>query len=533
MYGQTSFHDSKNSAAPKGITALLLGVIVCYQVVNHIFLHQTVSHEDEDLESDAACAAVPGASGYSCMEAKLFKGWHELPTESATELDQLLVVSPSTSSEQPLPSTSAAPSAPVTKGSSGTQALRGDAKPETRIGNAAVPKDGEQDEAQTDKALEGLLWDLAWNMGHGDKSHSAPDKNRKPKPTPKPSAFMAKKSKQAPKKKSFAKGLTDLQQKLEAKMQSQARRHAEHRKMRALSVAARGHSHESTNDPMTPWAHNLDELTHELQHGLHAWRKERTEHAAAHAAKTGKAKAKYDPMTPWAHNLDDLTHEMQDHMEARNKERAEHAAAHAARHKASTESSPFMDEIDALGRELCQDPSRRDRPACAQFMHPHHSGSHAEERKARRDAHDNAIAHIKLLEKHLEELEKDREHDNEEIRAESTQFLKELCADPARHSYPTCAQFLTGPSSAPAKAGSNMRGSTAKPAATDSKKVASSALSHLHWVAMTDSEEAARSKHIQHMGASTGQKLALHNLAVLQSSCRILKLITLLGKNLA
>jgi hypothetical protein len=57
------------------------------------------------------------------------------------------------------------------------------------------------------------------------------------------------------------------------------------------------------------------------------------------------------------------------------------------------------------------------------------------------------MAHIKLLEKHLHELETDREHDNEEIKNESTEFLKELCADPARHDYPACAKVLANSAS--------------------------------------------------------------------------------------
>merc|ERR1719478_966644 len=123
---------------------------------------------------------------------------------------------------------------------------------------------------------------------------------------------------------------------------------------------------------MTPWAHDLDELTHELQAQMQAWRKERAEHAAT---------ATNDAITPWAHNLDDLTHEIQDHMDHRKKERAEHAAAHEAAHAARLKAAhaasaqpetrtAFMDKVDDLGRELCQDPSRHDRPVCAQFLHP-------------------------------------------------------------------------------------------------------------------------------------------------------------------
>lgn len=516
MYSQSSIHDSqKTSGAPKGLTALLLGIIVCYQVVNHMVLHQAVSEADE-FDSDGSCSAVPGVPGHSslCMEAKLFQGWQqELPAESPAELEQLLVVSPSKSpvqEEQPS-ATTKSPAAPAQQA-------------QAQAGSAATTVEKEQAiEEVKPEALEGLLWDLAWKMGGGDKSHSAPDKNKKKKPIPKkPKGFMAKEPEHKPHKTDFAENLSELQQKLEAKMNSQARRHAEHRKLRALSHAAHGHTHDTSDTHhMSAWARDLDHLTHDLQDHMRDWRKERAAHAAIFAAATKKSPPEEDTMTPWAHKVDDMTHDIEEHMKAREKERAEHAAAHeamhAARMKALSEKadhhSPFMDEIDALGWELCQDPSRHDRPACAQFLHPHHNDAssdvHATEKhhEHHEKAHENAMAHIKLLEKHLEELEKDRLHDNEEIKKESNQFLKELCADPARHSYPACARILKGADSATKKGSTNLRSPQAS--AASSPDAASSTSAHspivphgpLHWTAMSKAEGAENS-HTHHMGAS-------------------------------
>merc|ERR1719440_129094 len=135
---------------------------------------------------------------------------------------------------------------------------------------------------------------------------------------------------------------------------------------------------------------------------MRTWQKERADHAKAFASvmkkHEGNASAsKDDPMTPWAHNLDDLTHEIQHHMEDREKHKAKHAAARAAAHEARLKAAhaeieaevktPFMDEIDALGRELCNDPARHDRPSCAQFLHPHSEPSHAHSEEK---AHENA-----------------------------------------------------------------------------------------------------------------------------------------------
>jgi len=492
MYSHSSFNvnKDKDNVAPKGLTAILIGIIVCYQVANHIFLHKAVSDEDAELESDSACTAVAGPGGsYSCMEAKLFKGWRELPDE------QLLAVSHSEDS-----TTSIRPTAAQSE----SQGLRGDRKANTEKDTTASLENLANSEVKPE-ALEGLLWDLAWQMGGGDKSHSAPDKfPHKAHTTQKPNAFMAKAPKKEKKKKSFAQGLTELQQKLEAKMQAQAKRHAEHRKIRALHVAANGHSQETSapTDTMTPWAHNLDDLTHDMQAQMHTWRKERAEHARTHAAKVQSTE---DTMTPWAHKLDDQLHEMQEHMEHRNKERAEHEAAHKAAHEArmaalhkataGSSGSSFMDEIDSLGRELCQDPERRKRPSCAQFL-PLHSteASTAADSKEETaaDVHASAMAHIKLLERHLGELEKDREHDNEEIRQESQGFLKELCADPARHSYPACARVLA--EAAPASG--RLRASSSAKAPESPKKSVSKAAARefphvLRWSPSKESEDKA------------------------------------------
>jgi len=501
MYGQSSFSASKTSASPKGLSALLLGLIVCYQLVNHIILHSAASHEDANFESDEGCTA-------DCMEAKLFQGWHELPADSPEDLEHLLTVSPSALSRATLTAASSLPSAPAAEEPPSTQGLHGDAKPEGNKDGILAPQSADV----KPEALEGLLWDLAFAMGGGDKSHAAHVHAVHAPSTSKPSAFMAKKSKApALKKPSFTQSLTDLQQKLEAKMQARAKTHAAHRALRALHVAARGQSQEdkdeATTDTVTPTP-DLDELTQQLgdqiRHDMKAWEKERADHAAVFAAAQKTKAVKYDVMTPWAHGLDDLQHKMEHDLEARDKERAEHAAAHeaahaqrlAAMHASSSPKLPseaaaetktsFMNEIDALGRELCQDPDRRDQPACAQFLLPHASAAngHAAERKAHQDSHENAMTHIKLLEKHLHELEHDRDHDNEEIKKESVDFLKELCADPARHSYPACARVLA--TTTPTPAVGNLR----------SSRGASSQPHALHYKEMTEAEAANKPHHV-------------------------------------
>jgi len=241
-----------------------------------------------------------------------------------------------------------------------------------------------------------------------------------------------KQTKGAPEK-PHSKPLKELQQELEAKLQSQARRHAEHRALHALHRLA---AHEPALTNLVP-------------------------------------ASEPDGLTTWAHNLDDLTHDLQDHMKARRKARAkawhEHGAARAAAHAieathveppaadqplADAGKSVLLDEVHALGQQLCQDPARHSLPICAQFLHLHTAspapltaeGKH----QARQDRHDLAMAHMKLLEKHIDELESEQAHDAQGLQQKSEDLLREMCADPPRSSYPACARLLADSKAAPA-----------------------------------------------------------------------------------
>jgi hypothetical protein len=110
----------------------------------------------------------------------------------------------------------------------------------------------------------------------------------------------------------------------------------------------------------------------------------------------------------------------------------------------------FMEDVQAAGWELCQDPHRHDLPACAQFLKPQTAQNDANEAhdqdrnsNSHHESHEAAMMHMRLLEKHLDDMRDSQDHESATIKEESEQMLKELCADPARSSYPACAQFLT------------------------------------------------------------------------------------------
>lgn len=349
------------------------------------------------------------------MEAQLFRGWNELPPESPEELEGLMQVSPKRTTE---PQQAAA-------------------------GNLRA---GTNDLQVSDEASE-------------IKAPQTPPSSRKT------SMRGAAKARTA-EKKPVTESLTELQQALELKMEASAQKRAEHRALRAL------HSASTATEEATPSG---------------------------------------DGMTAWAHNLDDIMHELQDHMKARHKARAEHAAVHAASHAAATShqnqaspqpggTSQLLSEVQALGEKMCQDPERRDRPACAQFRHSStaESSLSAESRLRRqhhKERHEDAMAHIKLLEKHLEDLKKEQAHDTEEIQHASTEILKELCADPARNSYPICASVLPATT-------------TPAPAATKGLRGKSSEVHNLHWSAVKNQPKQDRPLH------SGVSQLVLHRRAL-------------------
>jgi hypothetical protein len=521
---------SKQSATSHTLAPLLLGIIIVYQIVYHIFLHQAAVQEEEHFDPDGACSVTAGANGYSalCMEAQLFQGWHELPAESSSELDSLLAVSPNaTETVAPL----ASPDDAATNISPNGQALRGSV-------DAAAPDASAETKPQ---ALEGLLWDLAWKMGGGDQSHEAPQKHHQAREAskhethhPKQPAFMARQAPKKQKQKLTSHGLAKLQKGLNTKLHDRARRRAEHKALRDLSVAVnqgRSNESQSTDEHTTSWAQGLMNEMHEMEAHLQHLHDKRTDHASAfasafkaYAATEQAKKSQQDPLTPWAHSLDDLTHDIQHHMEVREKERAEHAAARKAAHNARLRAAhaeiektikpdSLLDRIQSFGQEICQDPQRRDTPACGRFLAQQmEAGAHTH--ASPRDAIADVKEHTRLMEKHMEQLHRDQKHDDEEIRKESMEFLKELCADRARQSYPTCAHLSSGAGAEKTKPKSALRASVTTTSAavtsSPSRLRASSTLAaeHVHqtdkiigalqWTPMKDADVV---KQPHHMGA--------------------------------
>jgi hypothetical protein len=111
----------------------------------------------------------------------------------------------------------------------------------------------------------------------------------------------------------------------------------------------------------------------------------------------------------------------------------------------------------------------------------------------------------------MEQLHKDQEHDDAEIRQQSEISLKELCADPARKSYPICVQTSATTTAAPTHSNSNLRAG-----AKSSQAVAASSAPKLveyptvlQWTPLTDSEVSRKSHHVSDPALSMNRKQLL------------------------
>jgi hypothetical protein len=110
----------------------------------------------------------------------------------------------------------------------------------------------------------------------------------------------------------------------------------------------------------------------------------------------------------------------------------------------------------------------------------------------------DADVHKALLEKHMQQLHKDQEHDDAEIRQQSEKFLRELCADPARKSYHACANFAAPEAAAPARASSNLRAAAKAPKAASAPSAVKLVEypTSLQWTPLTDSEVSSKAHHV-------------------------------------
>jgi hypothetical protein len=156
-----------------------------------------------------------------------------------------------------------------------------------------------------------------------------------------------------------------------------------------------------------------------------------------------------DNLTAWSRGLIELQQQLQSRMEAHNKM---HAALHKKQHHRTD--IPLLDQIAALGREMCLDPKRREYPQCSQFVStsliPHTTAavlkSSKETATSDREHHwdkrtelDNAAARLKL---ELHQLSVKHQSWERKFVEKVADLGRELCSEPHRRGEKACMQFL-------------------------------------------------------------------------------------------
>jgi len=342
----------------------LLGLTVVYQAVYQIFMLRTL--EEESDASDEWCASDPSASPSSprCLEAQLFRSWQQaaqVPTFPGWE-DKLsrvenMTTPPSTASWNASGATSAVfPLQQVASAisSSGVSSLAGNV---SEAAEAAMVAAGAGDSAVVPpaEATGQEAWSpmTSWARGIVDlqrhmeeRMWSLPSMQRKRREELSKSfdrlADNITASLAASNSTYWGQGLAELQERMKAHM-------AAHHPKQAFS---REHQHQQQTHKE---ASLLDEVT--AFHRELCKESFRANYAACrafHAASSaGSAAAERH-----AHDEEEL-HERSAAMEA---DLAALATESSAWHHA------FEDKVAQARKELCEDPQRRDRPDCVEFL---------------------------------------------------------------------------------------------------------------------------------------------------------------------
>lgn len=160
----------------------------------------------------------------------------------------------------------------------------------------------------------------------------------------------------------------------------------------------------------------------------------------------------------------------------------------AAKHK------PLLDQIVAVGKQMCSEPGRENSPDCAQFRHAkvgendthleHHAAHHHRHQRHHNETHHAMQVRAELDERvhHLAEADHAWEKDFSD---KALAFGRELCNDPVRKGYAVCAEFVKQEEAAAAAKASALRG---KAASVERK-------SDLHWSSVAAWQMQAHNNH--------------------------------------
>jgi len=150
-------------------------------------------------------------------------------------------------------------------------------------------------------------------------------------------------------------------------------------------------------------------------------------------------------VTAWSRSLIALQADMESKMSAFRARHAKHITTTVQVAPTKTEKS-LVERIVEFGRELCMEPQRRGRPACAQFEQ-NTSGISKQSSPSLR-ANPSRKAGVDQFDARIKDMTKSRETWEKSAVQKIHEFGKQLCEDPKRQSYLSCKQFLDGEKSA-------------------------------------------------------------------------------------
>jgi len=174
---------------------------------------------------------------------------------------------------------------------------------------------------------------------------------------------------------------------------------------------------------VTPWAQSLINLQDTMESRM----------------RLRNHSVQWSNVTAWSRSLMALQADMESKMSAFRARHAKHATTTVQVAPTKHEKS-LLERIVEFGREMCMDPRRRGRPACAQFEH-NNTGISKQSAPSLR-ANFSKKAGADEFDARIKEMTKNREEWEKAAAQKLHAFGKQLCEDPKRHSYLSCKQFI-------------------------------------------------------------------------------------------
>jgi len=209
--------------------------------------------------------------------------------------------------------------------------------------------------------------------------------------------------------------------------------------------------------PITAWGRELQAIQ-----GKFEARMERL--PSVRRARQAERKAKFDELynsalaaihnrsnvSDWAQDLTALQERLQaraENLEKKHRQHQQHNKVAVENMSTGSSNASLLDQIYAFGRELCEDEHRRKRNACAMFLQGYEA---AEGTRRHQRSNFSALKDATAqFETRMAELQAASHEWSQQFENNVSQYMLELCSDPARKDYSACANHKPSTSVAP------------------------------------------------------------------------------------